>query len=197
MNTATSVSQLHNLFLIDDTQMLTVRMNLRNISKHRQTGGYDLGGGLCGERNDKQFRWECRRVGAYHSCHLASGDGCMNKSHASIPPSPEQEFDKYTTRSCTSARSICWMLHDLCCCGRLLIFESNWSKPPPLCRLEDGLVNARKKFKREGDSEKKQADKDEVEGLESSRLAKEKEENDRSSIEKMQVRKLVRRRGRM
>lgn len=23
----------------------------------------------------------------------------MNKSHASIPPSPEQEFDKYTTRS--------------------------------------------------------------------------------------------------
>lgn len=110
---ATSVSQLHNLLLIDDMQMLTVRVNLRNISKHRQVGGCGLGGGLCGERNDKQFRWECRRVSAYHSCHLASGDGCMNKSHASIPPSREQEFDKYTTGGCTSPRRMCWISHDV------------------------------------------------------------------------------------
>ena len=110
---ATSVSQLHNLLFIDDMQMLTVRVNLRNISKHRQAGGYGLGGGLCGERNDKKFRWECRRVSAYHSCHLASGDGCMNKSHASIPPSREQEFDKYTTGGCTSPRRMCWISHDV------------------------------------------------------------------------------------
>lgn len=87
---ATSVSKLYNRFLIEDMQMLTARANLRN----GQTGGCDLGG-FCGERKDKQFRWECRRVSAYHSCHLASGDGCMNKSHASIPPSPEQEYDQY------------------------------------------------------------------------------------------------------
>lgn len=47
---ATSVSQLHNWFLIDDMQMLTTGVNLRK----RQTGGCDLGG-FCGERNDKQF----------------------------------------------------------------------------------------------------------------------------------------------
>lgn len=105
---ATSVFQFHNRFFIDDMQMLAGRVNVRN----RETGGWDLGG-ICGERNDKQFRWECRRVSAYHSCHLASDDGCMNISHASIPPSPEQEYDKYTRGSCTRPRSMCWMLHEV------------------------------------------------------------------------------------
>ena len=102
----TSVSQLHNRFLIDCMQMLAARVN----SGNRQTGGYD---GCCRKRNDKQFRWECRRVSAYHSCHLASSDGCMNKYHASIPPSPGQEYDKYTRGRCTRPRSMCWMLHDV------------------------------------------------------------------------------------